>query len=155
MNFDSDPDSPTPRPTKNKGKGKERALSPSPSPSPKATRSSQHRAAQSLFDADAVYDDELGEYVVFIPWSYRDPEEDSVRDSRVMEIRLGEEGGGCEVREARGVVGRGDYEGGGSEGVDEGVRGMGLDVDGDGDGLVGDEGEEMVGLKRRGWMAML
>ena len=116
-----DSDSPTPRPTKSKGKGKERASS--TSPSPKATRVSS-TAVQSLFDADAVYDRELGEYVVHIPWSYRDPVQDRISDSRVTEIYLGEEEGGeCEIRVLSAVVGVGDFveDGGGREssGIDE------------------------------------
>ena len=102
-----DSESPTPRPTKGKGNGKERASS--RSPSPKATQASSPMVPL-LFSADAVYDREVGEYVIHVSWSYRDAVKDRISDSRVTEIYLGEDDGDdCEFRVVSGVVGVGDF----------------------------------------------
>ena len=102
----------TPRPTcEDKGKGRELDRSPSPVPQsrpiPRGPSYSNrqgikpiHRSPAFHLEEDAVYDPDTGESIVYIPWSYRDPEEDRINDSKVTEIHLGETSDdGCEIRE--------------------------------------------------------
>ena len=109
----------TPRPThQNKGKGKEREPSPLPAPqdcpvprNPREGYMQHRRSAAPYFDDEVIYDPKTGDSIVYIPWPPRDPEQDRISDSKVIEIHLGETSEDeCEIRELFGKMSMDDLD---------------------------------------------
>lgn len=103
------------REDKGKGKGRELSHSPEPSQSPALPK---RAFIKRFFDAhkshlwpatidldDLSYDADTGQSIVNIPWPRRDPEQERINDSKIIEIHLGETSDDeCEIREMFGKM---------------------------------------------------